>query len=68
MYLKTVCAWCGKSIRTERINLKGDGIIISHGICKRCKSKAMKEVNNHERKNDISKSQGASRVDGSPVL
>ena len=67
MYIKTICAWCQKTIRTERINLKGDGIIISHGICKRCKSKAMKEINN-ERKNNISESQGASRVDGSPVL
>ena len=65
MYWKVVCAWCGKHIRTERINVKDRGTILSQGMCKSCKSNAFKEVNDYANKDDISESQGAGRAYGS---
>ena len=63
MYLKVICAWCGEHIRTEKINIKGRGTIVSHGICKSCKAKVRKEIDD-ESKNDVSESQGASGTYG----
>ena len=39
MIVKTVCAWCGKTIKEgETINGK-----VSHGICPKCKKEILKE-------------------------
>ena len=37
--MKTICAWCQEIIRDD----KGD--LISHGICKKCRSKIESELN-----------------------
>jgi len=42
LYDMTVeCAWCGKFLRMSKATSPGQ---VSHGICKTCKEKAMKEI------------------------
>jgi len=39
MIVKTICAWCGKTIKVgETIDGK-----VSHGICSKCKREVLKE-------------------------
>jgi len=45
--LTTVCAYCGKVIKIEEINIEDsvEKSQVSHGICKSCYETVMVEVN-----------------------
>jgi len=44
MKLKVVCAWCTKTIEVKKVDCESSEIGLSHGICKKCKDKALEEV------------------------
>ena len=44
MKLKVVCAWCKKIIEVKEVDCELRGSAVSHGICKKCKDKALEEV------------------------
>ncbi len=44
MKLKVVCAWCKKTIEVKEVDCESSEIGLSHGICKKCKEKALEEV------------------------
>jgi hypothetical protein len=67
MELKTVCAWCLKTIKTEKINCHGTGTIVSHGICASCRAKLEKEMNDATNY-DVPEGEGASRAYGVCLL
>ena len=51
MYLKVICAWCKKLLRIEEIDTENPNTVISHGICKKCKAKLRKEIENEGNNN-----------------
>ena len=38
--LHVLCAWCGKFLRGPR----GPALMVSHGLCEKCKAKLLKEA------------------------
>lgn len=45
MYLKVVCAWCGKFMGIKKCEESSEGrMLISHSICPDCKRKVMEEA------------------------
>jgi hypothetical protein len=54
VYLKVICAWCGKFLGIKSASTPGTpSLPISHGICCKCKQKALAEAEealqqNHE--------------------
>jgi len=46
--LITVCAYCGKVIKTEKVNIEDsvEKSQVSHGICKSCYKPVMVEIDN----------------------
>ena len=44
MKLKVICAWCTKTIELKEFDCKSRGSAVSHGICKKCKAKALEEL------------------------
>jgi hypothetical protein len=51
MKLVAVCAWCGKTISTGGTNCESESILLTHGICKECKEKALEEIHNEKPRN-----------------
>jgi hypothetical protein len=39
--MKSICMWCRKHLRGDKTER-----VISHGICKECKDKMLKEIKN----------------------
>lgn|GEM_PF-998272 len=63
MYLKVVCAWCGRLMRFKEIPESDEPRLpISHSICPECRENLEREIetplptnkpsNNHERRKD----------------
>jgi hypothetical protein len=45
MYLKVVCAWCGKFLGIKSAGVPGiPKLSVTHGICCKCKEKALAEA------------------------
>ena len=45
MYLKVICAWCGKFMGIKECEGSNEGrMLISHSICPNCKRKVMEEA------------------------
>jgi hypothetical protein len=45
MYLKVVCAWCGKFLGIKSTGYPGmAGLPVTHGICCKCKQKVLAEA------------------------
>ena len=59
MYLKVICAWCGKFLGTKSAGTAEEQRFrISHGICSECKTKVLEEAEetlNQHQQNDHSK-------------
>ena len=51
MELVAVCAWCGKTISTGGATCESESRLITHGICRDCKDKALKEIRNEKPQN-----------------
>jgi hypothetical protein len=45
MYLKIVCAWCGKFLGIKSAGVPGiPKLSVTHGICCKCKAQLLEEV------------------------
>lgn len=44
MKIKVICAWCKKTIEVKEVDCESSESAVSHGICKKCKDKALEEV------------------------
>jgi hypothetical protein len=51
MKLVAVCAWCGKTIGTKETDGESKTALVTHGICKECKDKALEEIQNEKPQN-----------------
>ena len=51
MYIKVICAWCGKFLGIKPAGISGEPRLpISHGICCQCRIKLLKEAEeSHQR-------------------
>ena len=43
MKLKVICAWCTKTTEVKEFDGESSMSAVSHGICKKCKAKALEE-------------------------
>ena len=55
MELKTVCAWCGKTIGTKDTDRQSKTVPISHGICRACKDRALEGIQKEKPQNQEGK-------------
>ena len=51
MKLKVICAWCTKTMEVREIHCEFSESTVSHGICKKCKDKALEELRNEKLQN-----------------
>jgi hypothetical protein len=61
VYLKVICAWCGKFLGIKSADVPGiPRLSVTHGICCKCKQKALAEADealqqNHENDSSVRK-------------
>ena len=44
MKLNVICAWCTKTLQVKELDCESSVSAMSHGICKKCKAKALEEL------------------------
>ena len=48
MKLKVICAWCTKTMEVKELDCESSESAVTHGICKKCKDKALDELQNQK--------------------
>ena len=48
MKLKVICAWRTKTTEIKELDCDSSESAVSHGICKKCKDKALEELLNEK--------------------
>ena len=51
MKLKVICAWCTKTMEVKELDCESSESAVTHGICKKCKDKALEELLNEKPQN-----------------
>ena len=51
MKLKVICAWCTQTMEVKELDCEFSKSTVSHGICKKCKAKALEELLNEQPQN-----------------
>ena len=44
MKLKVICAWCTQIMEVKELDGESSESAVTHGICKKCKDKALEEL------------------------
>ena len=51
MKVKVICAWCTKTMEIKELVGESSMNAVTHGICEKCKDKALEEFQNEKPQN-----------------